>query len=75
MNNKAVGVSFLGIATVLFLSRYIIAMLYYGFQQGGQNQGEFDMMMGFVGPLPWGFAAIALGVGIFYLVRGEIRKD
>lgn len=75
MNNRAVGVCFCAIAAVLFLARYVIAMLYGGFRQGGQDQSGFDMLMGFVGLLPWGFAAIALGAGIFYLVRGEIRKD
>ena len=71
MNNRAVGVCFCAIAAVLFVSRYVIAMMYYGFSRGGQDQSTFDMMLGFVGPLPWVLAALALAAGTFYLVRKD----
>ena len=74
MNNRAVGICFCAMATVLFLSRYIIAMMYYGFKQGGQSRGEFDMMLSFVGVLPWVLAAFALAAGIYYLIRKDPEK-
>lgn len=71
MNNKAVGVCFCTLAAVLFLSRYIIGMLYRGFSPRVWGAQDFSESVGYVSLLPWYFAAGALIAGIVFLAQKE----
>lgn len=71
MNNKAVGICFCKLAVVLFLSRYVIAMLYRGFSPRVWGAQDFSESVGYVSLLPWIFAAAALIAGIAFLAQKE----
>ena len=74
MTKRTAGILLCALAVVLFLSRYIIAVLYRGFdyhQWGSENFADF---LGYVGIAPWFFAAVFLAAGIYNLVRSESEK-
>ena len=71
MTKRTVGISFCALAVVLFLSRYIIAVLYRGFDYHQWGSQDFAAFLGYVGIAPWLFAAVFLAAGIYYLVRAE----
>ena len=66
--------SFCALAVVLFLSRYIIAVLYRGFDNHQWGSKDFANFMGYVGIAPWFFAAVFLAAGLYYLSRSESDK-
>jgi hypothetical protein len=74
MTKRTVGISFCALAVVLFLSRYIIAALYRGFDNHQWGSQDFADYLGYVGIEPWFFAALFLAAGIYYLVRSESEK-
>ena len=73
MNNKGVGAIFCLIAAILMSTKYIAAAI---FMSGisSWNAEMFRNGLSYVGPLPTVAGAIALGIGIFFLVLG-ITKD
>lgn len=71
MDNKAVGVCFCSLAVVLFLARYLTAMLYRGFAPHAWGGEDLAENVGYVSLLPWVLAVIALVAGSAYLAQKE----
>ncbi|MBR3334998.1 MAG: hypothetical protein IKG23_11980 [Clostridia bacterium] len=72
MNNKGVGAIFCLIASILMSTRYISAAVF----MSGASSWSADLFksgLSYVGPMPTIAGAIALGVGIFFLVLGLSR--
>jgi hypothetical protein len=74
MTKRTAGISFCALAVVLFLSRYIIAVLYRGFDYHQWGSQDFADFLSYVGMEPWFFSAVFLAAGIYYLVRSESDK-
>ena len=70
MNNRATGVCFCALAVPLFLSRFVIAMLYRGFNPTRWGADDFAEAVRFVSIGPWIAAGVALLIGAAYLIRG-----
>ena len=73
MSHRAAGVSFIAIAAFLYAARYVAAAL-YGSGMPGWSGSLFRDLLGYVGNGPTMFAALALLIGIAYLVRAEFEK-
>ena len=73
MNNKGVGAIFCLIAAILMSTKYIAAAIF----MSGVTSWDAELYrtgLSYIGPLPTIAGAIALGVGIFFLVLG-LMKD
>ena len=73
MNNKGVGAVFCLIATILMGVKYIAAAVFMS-NTSSWSAELFGSALSYVGPLPTIAGAVALGVGIFFLVLG-FSKD
>jgi len=73
MNNKGVGAIFCLIAAILMSTRYIAAAVFMS-GVGTWSAELFRNGLSYVGPIPVIAGAIALGVGIFFLILG-LSKD
>ncbi len=74
MNRRATGAVFCAIAAFLFAARYIAAAI-FGSGVSSWDAGLFDAMMGYVGSGLTIASAVALFIGIGYLIAGEIGKE
>jgi hypothetical protein len=74
MTKRTAGILLCALAVVLFLSRYIIAVVYRGPNHGQWGPDDFAIFLSCVGIAPWLFAAAFLVGGIYYLVRSESEK-
>ncbi len=74
MTKRTAGISLCALAVVLFLSRYVFAALYRGFQHAQWGSQDFAQYLIYVGTAPWFLAAVFLAAGIYYLVRSESEK-
>jgi hypothetical protein len=70
MSRRATGAIFVAIAAFLFAIRYIVAVLYTP-DIGPWSAEEFGRYLGYIDRRPWQLAAIALVIGIGYLLWGE----
>lgn len=72
MNNKGVGAIFCLIAAILMSTKYISAAV---FMSGSPSWSAdlFKSGLSYVGPMPTIAGAIALGIGVFFLVLGLSR--
>ena len=73
MNNKGVGAIFCMIAAILTSAKYISAATFMS-NAGTWSAEMFRNALSYVGPLLTISAALALGVGIFFIVLG-LKKD
>ena len=71
MNRRGAGISLLLVAAILHSARYLSAAI-FGSGLSNWNGNLFLAMLQYVGPslAIWGY--VALGVGVAYLVWGEI---
>ena len=73
MNNKGVGAIFCLIAAILMAAKYIAVGLFMS-NVNTWSAEMFSEGLSYVGSLPTILAAIAFGVGVFFLVLG-LAKD
>jgi glyoxylase-like metal-dependent hydrolase (beta-lactamase superfamily II) len=71
MTNKAVGVAFLRLAVVLFMSRYVITLWYIHGQPITLGDGDLWNYLNVTGHLPWALAFIFAIAGIGYLIKSD----
>lgn len=75
MKDKLIGVAFIFIATIIYLTNTVLTVWYAAnlnqFITKLGKMGTADKLIGFT-PEIWTF--IALGLGVFYIVRAEFRE-
>ena len=75
MSRRCAGVGLIGVAAVLYVTRYLAAALYSIGQRSSWSSEMFDAMVEYVGPRLWTWAVVALVAGVAYMVWAELTTS